>query len=286
MPHFAKTPEGAVLEFAFVEHPESLLAAFESALAAAADLPPKDRMRAERALDGTRRWPRVGKAPVLSEVSSRRIVLTLPASTAARSSPSLAVDGVQAALHFQWASDFHADRPFLNALSKARGWAGPDGAPLAFAPLFSHALSIGRGMRMDDLLDGNMLGSQPAFALFSPASGGYFEVINASSWSTRAPISRAKLFESAKEARSFSSRKKMRQSLSIIEVSVRAVRAVELAADCDHGPLLRAIARAEAAELDVLLRDKETERLRERVAVLESERLDGAPPKAERSKRL
>lgn len=132
-------------------------------------------------------------------------------------------------------------------------------------------------MRLEEAQASNLMGCQSAFALFSPAEGGYLEAISSWNLNLGAPISRAKLFESAMAAKKYASSKKLRAELSVVEVSVRALRAFEMVENANHDSLMAAIARAEALELDNLIKDQETERLRERLAQLEAERGACAP---------
>lgn len=268
MTHFAKNPAGAVLEFGLLGYPASLFDAFESAARSDSALSAKDLDKALALLALARSWEPFAMAD--AEPPRGMIGLRLPLSAKDRSDDSLRVDGAKASAGLGLARQFHAGRPFLNALAKTRAWLGSDGLPLSFAPVFSHALSLGSGAAFEEASASNLMGSQTAFALFSPAQGGYFEMVNASRWSLKAPMSRAKLFESAKAAKSFASLKRMRSELSVVVVSVRATRVFELAPGGGHDPLLLAIARAEAAELRALVKDEESARLRARLAALEA----------------
>ena len=258
MPHLIKTPAGAALRFERQGYPSSLLQAFLNALRSDLDLPPAQRAKAETLLGDALAWP--------LDPSQRRSLM-LPCGADQRSGKEHAVDGHAIAADVARALTFHEGRPWLNALAKSRGWR--QGALLLeLDARLSRPLSLAKGMLIEDAADESLYGGQRGFALF--IGPGYVEA-KGSQILEDAPISRAKIFESATDARQFASRKKILKRVSVVEISIRATRVAQFAENgFDQQRLLAAIARAEKAEFEALLREREANELREKVARLEA----------------
>lgn len=280
--HFAKTPEGAILVFGAVGFARAAADAFEQAAALDAELDPSSLERLALALAELRSWTPASLRPAGPPIPSW--TLSLPTSTEGRSSPQLAVDPGEASSAIARAEKFNPERSFANGLARSRSWRAGDGKLLELPPVLGRPLGLARDSAWELAEAGNLMGSGRAFALYAPASRGYYETISASRHSTAAPLSRARLFESAKDARAFSSKVKMRKAVSVVEVRVRALRAVELSEGGDHTPLMAAISRAEAAELHALMAESELADLKTRLATLEAERSIGASPKPRASR--
>ena len=262
--HFAKTPAGACLVFAMCGYDEELVKAVAAAIESDEGLGAKERERARAIMGPTSRWPTLRLS---AQTTMRGLVVANEARAA--SSPELAIDGPEAAAHEAMARAFHDERPWLNQLAKSRGWA-LDGEPMRFDPVFSHGLSLSKGMRLEDASATGIMGSQQAFALFCPAKGGYLEMRSSQVVSLASPIGRARIFESAKAAKAFAAKKGVGKEVSVVEILVRAIRPHTLLEGADHTPLMAAIAACEAAEFEEMLRAREVDELRAKLAALEA----------------
>lgn len=279
--HFAKNQEGAVLAFSAVGFPKALVALFVSAAAGTLDLDARARARAETALNEICSWNSTNR--IFEGFNVPMWTLDLPISTEGRSAPHLAVDPEVARSCIARAQAFNPQRSFLNALAKAHAWLDRSGKLLEFAPVLGRPLGLARDALWELAESGNIMGSGRSFALYSPTQMGYYETISSSRWSEVSPLSRARLFESAKDARAFATRVKLRKCLTVVEVSVRAARLVEISEGGDHTSLMLAIARAEAAELHALMAESELIELRTRLTTLEAERPLDAPNASEQA---
>lgn len=264
--HIAKTPQGASLSFIHIGYPRMDIQTWIDVCERATSIPEPKRIRALQILGGMLSWT------TLTLDYTICLSLLLAHQGVKQSSPELAVDGAVATRDHGLAEQFHSkDRVWLNKLAKDH-LSSADALP-AFDARMAHALSLSKGMRMEDASPGNFMGSQQAFALYCPDSQGYVDS-HGNGYLRNAPICRAKLFESSAAARQFASRRKLTQLVSVVEVHVRATRALSFAENSNHDALLAAIARAESLELAELMRTREVEELRAR---LESERA-GQPP--------
>lgn len=268
--HIAKTPQGASLSFIHIGYPKLDIQTWIDVCERATTIPEPKRIKALQILNGMLSWTS------LTLDYSICASLLLAHQGVKQSSPELAVDGAAATRDHGLAEQFHSkDRVWLNKLAKDHLNLGTE-TPAPFDARMAHALSLSKGMRMEDASPGNFMGSQQAFALYCPDSQGYVDS-HGNGYLRNAPICRAKLFESSAAARQFASRRKLTQLVSVVEVHVRATRALSFAENSNHDALLAAIARAESLELAELMRTREVEELRAQLARLESERA-GQPP--------
>lgn len=268
--HIAKTPQGASLSFIHIGYPQLDIRAWIDICERAPTIPEPKRIKALQILNDMLSWT------ALTLDYSICSSLLLAHQGVKQSSPELAVDGAVATRDHALAEQFHSkDRVWLNKLAKDHLTTDAQ-VPSAFDARMAHALSLSKGMRMEDASPGNFMGSQQAFALYCPHTQGYVDS-HGNGYLRDAPICRAKLFESSAAARQFASRRKLTQLVSVVEVHVRATRALSFAENSNHDALLAAIARAESLELAELMRTREVEELRAQLAHLESERAAQAP---------
>jgi len=262
--HIAKTPQGTSLSFIHIGYPTTDVQTWLDFIQRSTTIPDPQRFKALQILNGMLSWS------VFSLDSTLCHSLLLAHQGVKQSAPELAVDGSLATRDHALAEQFHTkDRLWLNKLAKEH-LRSPD-ALCTFDARMAHALSLSKGMRMEDACPGNFMGSQQAFALYCPNSSGYIDS-HGNGYRRNSPICRAKLFESSVAARQFASRRKITQLVSVVEVHVRATRSLSFAENSNHDALLAAIAGAEALELTQLMRTREIEELRAHVARLESER--------------
>jgi hypothetical protein len=260
--HLVKTPAGATLIFSTEGYPEALLMAFLLAARSDDSLPAAALEKVESLLRPALQWPSL----VSSGVAMRS--LSLPCSAEKRSGKEFFVDGDAMERHAGLACAFHAGRPWLNQQAKARGWLDAKGMALELDARFSRGLALAKGMVSEDAGDASLYGCQRGYALF--IGPGYVEA-KGSALFEDAPISRAKLFESAPEARQFASRKKILKRVTVVEISIRATRVASFAEDgFNQHRLQAAIAQAEAAEFRALLKEREAAELREKLTAFEA----------------